>query len=123
MVAAAALSVVLLSSCSTSDSDPGSTDTTAASAPITPASAAAVTPPLCSPSGEGVPSGARTAPTIDVDGDLEIDQQWVTEDGGFGVTTTTGLSSSVHPTGLSGGAVLWRRQARPGARFRSWSLN
>lgn len=32
------------------------------------------------------------------------DRQWVTEDGVFGVTTTTGVKSSVRPAGLSGGA-------------------
>ena len=39
-----------------------------------------------------------------MDGDLEADQQWVTEDGRFGVTTSTGLTSSVSPRNLSGGA-------------------
>lgn len=52
---------------------------------------------------EGIPEGARSASTIDVDGDLEADQQWVTEDGQFGVTTTTGIISS-RPTNFFGGA-------------------
>ncbi len=39
-----------------------------------------------------------------MDGDLEADQQWVTENGRFGVMTSTGLTSSVSPHNLSGGA-------------------
>jgi len=73
----------------------------------TPPATAAGTPQPCSSSDDGIPSGATTATTattIDVDGDLEADQQWVTEDGAFGVTTTSGLTSSVRPTGLAGGA-------------------
>ena len=101
-----ALSAVLLTGCSAASEDPtaaGPTPTSHA-VPSTPTPTAVGTPRPCPASDEGIPDGARTASTIDLDGDLEADQQWVTEDGVFGVTTTTGLTSSVQPAGLSGGA-------------------
>ena len=101
-----ALSVVLLTGCSGTGEEPRAAGPT--SRPPAVSSASTPTPvdtsQPCPASGDGVPDGARNASTIDVDGDLEADQQWVTEDGRFGVTTTTGLTSSVRPSNLSGGA-------------------
>ena len=107
---ATAMSFVLLTGCSGTGESPTAAEPTsrppAASSDSTPTptptSAKASKP--CPASDDGVPAGARTASTIDVDGDLEADQQWVTEDGRFGVTTSTGLTSSMRPRNLSGGA-------------------
>lgn len=95
---ATAMSFVLLTGCSGTGESPTAAEPTsrppAASSDSTPTptptSAKASKP--CPASDDGVPAGARTASTIDVDGDLEADRQWVTEDGRFGVTTSTGLT-------------------------------
>lgn len=90
-----ALSIALLTGCSAGSEEP---------AAVSPTPTGASAPLDCAASDAGTPEGARTASTIDVDGDLEADEQWVTGDGEFGVTTSTGVTASVRPTGLSGGA-------------------
>lgn len=105
-VVAAALAFVAVWSfvgCSSGDGGDAPSGSTPTSR-TDPAGAGTATPQSCPSSEDGVPAGAKTADTIDIDGDLAADQQWVTDSGEFGVTTTSGQTSSVHPTGLSGAA-------------------
>jgi len=106
IAAALALVAVLAAGCSSSDGGVSPPIQTSASNPAPSASTAATTaaPQPCSSSGSGAPADARTAPTIDVDGDGQDDQQWVSPAGEFGITTASGATASVRPTGFSGGA-------------------
>jgi len=122
IVAPAALIIGALAGCSsdnasgenttpatTKTASPTPSDATPTPTP-TPTPAASSTPPAvasgeaCSASGSGVPAGAKSADTIDVDGDGKPDQQWVSQAGEFGITTASGRTSSIKPTGISGGA-------------------
>ena len=124
VVAPAALMLGALAGCSSDDAGGGNTGPAAATT-ATPSTTPAVEPPppspsspaasmstspavaegeACSASGSGAPAGAKTAATIDVDGDGKADQQWVSTAGAFGITTASGRTASVEPTGLSGGA-------------------
>jgi hypothetical protein len=124
VVAPAALVLGALAGCSSNDDggeSPASTSPTTPTATAAPPTASPTTtstsspttssspPPVasgeaCSASGDGPPAGAKTATTIDVDGDGKADQQWVSQAGEFGITTASGRTSSVKPTGFSGGA-------------------
>lgn len=54
----------------------------------------------CTPDGTGVPAGAVSSPTIDVDGDGRPDTQWIQTDGDgqvlLGITTASGSTFGAH---------------------------
>jgi hypothetical protein len=100
---AALLLALLLAGCSSgSEADAGSA-TTGGRTPASPGSgsaagstAAGTTSPGCPATGDGVPAGADSAPTLDVDGDGRADTAWIAgapaADGSvtFGITTASG---------------------------------
>jgi hypothetical protein len=89
---------LVLAGCSPGDdtnASPGTTTPTTTAADLS-AADGGTSPPGCPASGDGVPSGADRAPTVDVDGDGAVDTQWIAAQPGsdgavtFGVTTASG---------------------------------
>ena len=104
---ASLLFALLLAGCSSGagttasgSSAPGTSTTSAAASGTEPAGSTATTGSPhdsgCPASGKGVPAGADSAPTLDVDGDGRADTEWIARspapDGSvaFGVTTASG---------------------------------
>jgi hypothetical protein len=107
-VLGALVGLALLGGCSTGDGDangngnPDAAPGTTAPAPAPSSSAAGSSSGSgsagCAPAGDGVPAGADAKPTIDVDGDGQVDTEWIATQLGadgavtFGLTTASGAT-------------------------------
>ncbi|GIG26536.1 hypothetical protein [Cellulomonas denverensis] len=111
--------LALLSSCSGGGDTPLPTATvTAPAATVTAEPTAAPTSAGCVPAGDGVPGGAQSITTLDLDGDGGDDQLWIADDGAdrtLGVTTASGATFT-HPIDLAGpaGATAFALRPAPG---------
>lgn len=74
----------------------------ASARPASTVTSSAATPTGCERTEAGIPAGAKTKTTIDVDGDGKPDTEWFTAST-FGITTSSGATSTVKPS-ISGAA-------------------
>ncbi|HEY0218097.1 MAG TPA: hypothetical protein VGC57_17025 [Cellulomonas sp.] len=114
----AATAAFALAGCS-GDAEPAPPTTATAPATATAPSAPATTAPAiatgCAPAGTGVPAGASTVSTIDLDGDGAGDTLWISGAGSdrqVGVTTASGATTSL-PIDLAGPAGATAFALRP----------